>query len=498
MQRKDYYALGLLYLIVLFIFYPLFYTDYIFMDEAVEIWNMKPGTGYIMFLDDGRALTEWLQYPFFSRIDTLHEITYIRIISLLGWLVCLPLWYAIIKRIVHRQVYGNLPFATCLYLVTSVPFVLSVQWATCMQFFIAQTCGLLSGVLVYNGIRFTGNRMRILAAPVVAALLLGVACMFFYQNAVGCYLIPFLLHFINPKAEQKNRMMIAGITVYFAVYVVYYILYRICLQAYDIPDINRNAIHFNPWEKIKWFLARPLERSFRFSVLTHEDSQVSKYYFMLMLAAWALLAFKRFGKTNAIKALTYLAVCFGIFVIAYLPNLIIKENFASNRTLFALNLCVWIVCAEMFFFFVRNKLALQISGIIVGTVFILAARNNFRNEFLHPVQQETLALKNYIQQHYHNRIRTVYFIRPPYDFFSKKYNIYESMDEFGVPQTYLEWVPDPLTRQLVFEKTRNRKQAEQLSIRQWTGKDSFIRSGAAVDSSVLVVDVQEIMQNIKP
>lgn len=499
MQRKDYNALGLLYLIVLLIYYPLFYTDYIYMDEALEIWQLKPDSNFIMFLDDGRALTEWLQRPIFTRIDTIHEITYVRIISLLGWMACIPIWYVIIKRImVNMQAYEYLPFFACLYLVTSLPFTVSVQWATCMQFFIGQTCGLLSGAVIYKGIRFRENKMRIAPVAAGAALLLGVASMFFYQNAVGCFVIPFLLHFINPKTAHKNKVLITGFVVYMLIYGVYYILYKISLKVYEIPVIERNNIHIDVVDKLKWFLARPLERSFRFSVMTHEDSTVSKFYYPLMLLAWAWLAFKRFGRANWPKALIYLALTVGIFFISYLPNLIIKENFASNRTLLALNMCVWLVVAEMFLFFVRDKILLQLSGIAVAVVFVIAARNNFRREFLHPIQQETAALQDYFHRHYHNGIRAIYFIRSPEDLFVKKYNVYESMDEFGVPQTFWPWVPDALSRQLAYEVNHDRKLTLQLAVRQWADRSAFERSGAVVDKTVLIVDAQEIMKDVKP
>jgi hypothetical protein len=499
MQRKDVYAIGILYLLMLLIFYPLFYTEYIYMDEAVQIWLMKPGTDYMLFLDDGRALTEWLQFPLFSAIDSIHAITYIRIISLVGWMICVPVWYWVIKRVINsKPEYEHLPFFSCLYMVTSLPFLVSVQWATCMQFFIAQTCGLLSGAVLYIGIRFTETRLRVSMVAVIASVLLGVAAMFFYQNAAGCFLIPFLLHFINQKATQKNKVLITALAVNMLVFVVYYILYRISMQVYNIPLIERNSIHIDVVDKIKWFLARPLERSFRFSVLAHEDSLVSKVYFALMLAAWALLALKRFGKANRLQAFTYLAVTMGIFFISYLPNLIIKENFASNRTMFALNMCVWLVCAEMVMHFVKNRSALLVTGIMIALVFVICARNNFRNAFLKPVQQETAALKNHIQQHYHNGTRTIHFIRPPEDFFVKKYHVHQSMDEIGIPQSFFVWVPDPLCRQLVYEKTHNRKATEQLVIRHWPDAASFARSGEPVDSTVLLVDVQAIMSAPKP
>ena len=499
MTRKDFYAIGILYLAMLLIFYPLFYTDYIFTDEAEQIWGMKPGTGFIMFLDDGRALTEWMLYPLFSAIDSIHDITYMRIISLVGWMICLPVWYWVFKRMVsNKPEYAYLPFFSSLYMVTSLPFLVSVQWAACMQFFVAETCGLLAGVVLYNGIRLIDNKMRISVAPVAVALLLGVATMFFYQSAVGCFMIPFLLHFINPNTTQKNKVLITSLAFYMLVYGVYYILYRISLQVYHIPSINRNTIHIDVVDKIKWFFARPLERSFRFSILTHEDSILSKWYFGLMLIGWTLLAFIRFGKANRLQAVTYLAATMGVFFISYLPNMIVKEDFASNRTMFALNICVWLVCAEMFLHFVKDKLVMRVAITAIGLIFVFSARNNFNNVFLYPASQQTAILKNYIQQHYHPGIRSVHFIRPSEDFVANKYQVYQSMDEFAIPITFAYWVPDPLCRQLVYEKTHNRKEAEQLEIKGWPDAASYARSGATVDSTVLVVDVQAITNGIKP
>jgi hypothetical protein len=500
MLRKDFYLLGILWLCVLFIFLPLFYSDYIFMDEALQIWGYNSIPGLHLFIDDGRWLTEILQSWLFKMADTIHDVTYVRLVSLFGWLLCLPLWYVVLKKIVAKvPAYEYLPFFICLYLVTSLPFIVSVQWATCMQFFIADTAALLSGAVILHGIHFRENKIRIPAMVIIPALLLGVASLFMYQGAFACFLIPFLINFINPFRYKHDKVLIAGLAVYFFTYFLYFVLYKLSFTLLnDISPASRNALYIHPWEKIKFFLARPLERSFRFTLLTHEDSIISKVYYPLMLLSLGALAFKRFGIAKWRNAVKYLGGIGFIWLVSYIPPLLIQESFASNRTLMALNLCVFIVCLEMALYFIKSKRFLQIAGVGVLLFFVFCARYNFQQVFLHPVQQETAALKNYMKEHYHNGITTIHFIRPSEDFMAEKYQVNRSMDELGVGSSCWEWVPESLTKQLVYETTGDRKQAAQLVVKHWAGKEAYLRSGEVLTNTTLLVDVPAIMNSVKP
>ena len=500
MQRKDFYLLGILWLCVLFIFLPLFYSDYIFMDEAFELWGYKSDPGFYMLIDEGRALTEWLQAWLFRMIDTIHEVKYVRIISLLGWLTCLPLWYVVIKRLVAKvTAYEYLPFFSCLYLVTSLPFIVSVQWATCMQFFIADTAALLAGAVFMQGIRFYDGRLQVSIRAAIPALVLGVSSLFFYQGAFACFLIPFLLNFINPFTYKKDTLLITGLAFYFLVYVVYFVVYKFSfLLTNGITPDPRNNLYIHPWEKLKFFLARPLERSFRFTLLTNEDSPISKGYYAAMLLSLTVLAFLRFGKAKKWYAVKYLAGIGFIFLVSYLPALLIRESYASNRTLMALDICVFIVCLEMALFFIRNQRLLQLAGVAVFVFFVCCARYNFQQVFLRPVVQETAAIKNYINQHYHPGIQTVLFIRPSEDFMAEKYHVNRSMDELGVASSCWDWVPEPMTKQLVYEATGDRKLASRIVVKHWPGKEAWARSGEAANDSTLLVDVPAIMSSVQP
>lgn len=500
MVRKDYYLLGVLWLCALLIFLPLFYSDYIFMDEAREIWGYNSIPGFYLFVEEGRWFAGEMHKWLFNRIDTIHQIAWLRSFSLLGWLVCLPVWYAIVKReVANVKRYDHLPFFTCLYLITSLPFIVAVQWATCLQFFIADTASILAGALVLHSIRSRDNKVRMALRAVLLPLLLGIAALFLYQGAWACFLIPFLLHFINPMNFKKDRVLIGGLLVHFFVYAVYYVAYKVSFHFFiDIVPASRNTLDIHPLQKMAFFLARPLERSFRFTLLTDEDSSFSKLYYPAMLLSLAIGAFVRFGRPKWLKAARYLAVIALIFVVSYLPGLIIKENYASNRTLMALDVCVFIVCFEMALYFIKNKLVLQAAGVGILLFFVACARYNFRDAFLRPQVNETAALKNYIGQHFNNDIHTVYFIRPSEDFVAEKYRVNRSMDEIGVPSSCWPWVPEPLVKQLIYETTGNRQLAAGIVVKQWASKDEYLRSGEKPNSSALLVDAPVIISAATP
>lgn len=498
MQRKDFYLLGILLVIPLVIFLPLFYSDYIFMDEALEIWQYNSIPGLQMFTDDGRWLAEQMHSWLFQTIDNTKGVTWLRLISLFGWLLCLPVWYMVIKRLVARvPAYEFLPFFICLYLVTSLPFLVSVQWATCMQFFIANTAALLSGAIALKSIQIKNGKPQMRISAGLASAGLGLTSLFLYQGAFACFLIPFLLNFLNPFKYRKDTVLVVGLVFHLLICAVYFVLYKATLSIFfsHIIESSRNSLYINPWEKLKFFMARPLERSFRFTLLTHEDSAVSKVYYPVMLLTLVVLAFLRFRIAKWKLALKYLAGIGCIFVISYLPPLLIKESFASNRTLMALDLCVFIVCLEMALWFIKNIRVLQLAGVAMVCFFAFCARYNFQQVFLRPLVQETAILKAYFKQHFNSSIHTIHFIRPSEDFMAEKLGVNRSMDEFGVSSSCWKWVPESLSKQFIYEATGNRRQAAGVQVKQWESKEAYLNAHEVLNSSILLVNVPAILDS---
>jgi len=494
MQKKDYYLLAFLFLVTLLIFYPVCIADYIYTDEVVQLWSYRPGSGFNMYGIQGRWIPELILSKFFAAINTVHEITYMRVLALFIWLICIPVWYVIIKRITAKGTgYDYLPFFTCLYLVTSLPFAVTVQWATCMELSIANTAGLLSGAIWYLAIR---DKEKLWAIPVTAGLGAAAAALvslFAYQSGFGCFLIPFLFHYISAYTTRKELVFIKGLGFYFLMYAVYFVLFKLLLVVNHLTSDPRTGIHIDLPEKLVFFFSQPLKRAFWFNILVNDENKLARAMYKVLLVGWMVLAFIRFGIKNWLSAIKYIAAVLVVCMISYLPSWVVKENYSSNRTLTAINMCVWVVCAEMVLYILKNIQLRRMIAISLATVLVISGWYNFNRQFLQPVQEEYKIVKDYIQQQYNNKITTVYFIKAPEDAFRKKYHIQSSMDEFGVPSTFVDWVPDNFTRQMVFEKTQNRKTADQLTIKYWEDAESFSKSGEPLTEHTLLVNVPEIL-----
>jgi hypothetical protein len=437
---------------------------------------------------------QWL----FGAIKTIDEITYIRVFSLVGWLVCLPIWYIVFKKLRARDpAYQYVPFFTCLYLVTSLPFAISIQWASCLEMFVAGTTGLLSGFVFYNAIHFTGNKFRIAYLPAFIGLGFGVISMFTYQTSAGCFLIPFLFHYINRKTTDKDKAIVIGVIGYFLMYVIYFGLYKLSLVVGHVGHNDRTEIEIKLMDKLQFFFTHPLERSFWFNANIYEFSSFARALYKIMLIGLMVLAFVRYGR-DYWKAIKYIVVMLGVFILSYLPGLIVKENFASNRTMQALDLCVWLVFIDTILYFIKKKMLLKTGAVVVACSLLITAWYNVRYQFLQPVTQEYAALKQYIQQHYNPEIKVLYIIKSPIDLFEKKYNIHMNMDEYGVPSSLFDWTMDYLPRQLVLEMTGNRQAGEQLEVKKWDDWESYVKSGETVNNNTLLINCPEIINQYVP
>src|SRR6185437_1870362 len=98
------------------------------------------------------------------------------------------------------------------------------------------------------------------------------------------------------------------------------------------------------------------------------------------------------------------------FILIYLPPLLVKENYFSNRTLFALNLAVFILVAETVVSMLKAYKAQFIAVAMISIFLLINAGYNFRREFLYPLTNEYAVLKNFISINYRPEISTIYFI----------------------------------------------------------------------------------------
>jgi hypothetical protein len=362
---------------------------------------------------------------------------------------------------------------------------------------IANTAGLLSGGIWYTGCI---NREKFRNIPLPAALgamVAGLISLFAYQSGFGCFVIPFLLHYISSYTIRKDAVFGKGMAFYFGMFALYFVLFKLSLSIAHMGSDARTGVTDDPSGKITYFLREPLHRAFWFNFIMNTDRKLPWTISKVLMGAWVMLAFIRFGKKNWLLAVKHIVVAALALVLSFWVSMVVKEDYPSSRTMLGIDMCVFILWAEMVLYFVKN---IQVRRVIAGSVIIIlciTAWFNFNLQFLKPIQKEYTAAKNYVQQHYTNHITTVYFIMPAQDEFQKQYGLHQSMDEFGVPSTSFEWVPENFAQQLVYEKTGNRETAQQLAVKYWKDEDAFAASGERVTDSTLVVNMTGLIEGVQ-
>lgn len=484
---KVFFLIGL----ALAIFYPIFYAEYAYTDEIVQLWFYPNDKNYHMFLPQGRYITEKLFQWLFGSAHTIKEISYIRLFSLGGWIISIPIWYYIIKRIVIKEKLPEiLAFFSTLYLICTPQFSIYVSWASCLELFLANTSGLLSGYFLYSSIS-DNEKFKTPVKGIVLAVLFGVISLFTYQNGFGCFLIPFLVHLI--AKPQSLKTIFIGIGIYLFIYVIYYFLFKYNLRLNNIEASSRTNLSINIVNKLKFMYSRPLSSAFHFTYLFNEKSLAGYMVYAVILGGWVMVSFYRLRFLPFVKRFQYLAIVFLFFGLMYIPSLAIKENYSSNRTLLALKMAVFFLVVELVISHIKKNKSRLVVVTIISALFVINCWFNFNKQFLSPIRQEYAKLRSFIETNYRPDIDTFYFIRPEEDFFVREFGITRSWDEFGVPSSFFDWVPEFLVKQIVFEKTGNRELAGKLVIKHWLGKESFLSSGEKPSNNSLLINAEEII-----
>lgn len=491
MDRKDFLNILFIILVALCIFYPLFYSEYAYTDEYVQLWLYKKGSNFQMFTTQGRYITDKLFQWLFGNAYTIRDLISIRLFSFFGWIICIPVWYIVIKKVVIKEGLPTLLiFFSTLYLVCTPPFSIYSAWSSCLEHFIANTAALLSGYILYSFARYQNNKIIVPFFAMISSILLGIVSLFTYQNAFGSFFLPFVIHL---AAKPKNmRLVFFSVVICILTYIIYYFLFKFNLKINHLEAVGRTDISIDLFPKIRFFFGRALAIPFHFNYLFNEKDITGAIFYLVILLTWIIVDFT-VARLSFFNYLKPFAVTIFVLALIYLPSLIVKENYASNRTLFTLNLAVFFLIANTLLTAIKKYKVRLATVIVLSFVFVVNAYYNFTWQFLSPVKNEYKNVRATIETNYHPGIDTVYFIQPHEDFFVKKYGITRSWDEFGVPSTFFNWVPEFFVKQVVFEKTGDRGLAEKMIIRQWPDEKTFKESAFQLSQNTMLIDVERIL-----
>ena len=496
MKRIDFYALLVLIVAILIIFHPIFYAEYLYTDEATQIWFSSKKLNYQTSIPQGRYISYLIFERLFTFIHTIHDVIYARLFSLFGWMACLPVWYFIINKVILKnQLPKVLVFVSMLYLICMPPFAIFIGWAACLQIFVACTSGLVGGYILYEGIKYQNNAVRISIKVIVLCIALGNISLFTYQNGFGCFLIPFFIHFIATKKVTKTIYLGVAFTLF--IYLIYFFLYKYSISLNAVAISDRSSLTTDPINKLLYFIGRPLANAFHFTFLFNEKSILGFIAYIFIAAVWLTLHLVTQKSKTLKNQFIYLVGLFIFFIIIYLPSLLVNENYSSHRTMFALDMVIFIMVMETIFTSLKNSKTTYILAGFISIFMVVNAWYNFNNQFLKPLTNEYSAVKQIINSRYDTSIHMIQYIPSKENAFEEKYGIIQSWDEFGVPSTAKIWTTEPLIKQLIFEKTNNRAFAENTTVKTWVSKDVYNISKDTITAKILLINMDDMKASKK-
>lgn len=488
-------GLSLLFIIALYalVYAPTFWADFAYLDEIHQLWHNGDGSNLTMFLTQGRLLTGLLFDKLFRSIDSIEELKFLRLFSLGGWVLTTWLWSMLFTRWVRLL---GLSDATLwlgnLFVICSAPVAIYIGWASCMELCLAIAAALLAGHVLFTALLKSGEGLKLSAATILMTLALGITSLFFYQTAYGAFLLPFFLYFVKTRGKWDRTFLIA-LGFYLATYVLYYPLYQYSLQVYGVSASDRTGISLDLLGKIGFFFSGPLPQAFSLNWLYSSSNILSQVLYIGVFIGWVVCVFRAGKGTPTGSKILYIASVLLLMALIYLPLMIAKENFSSYRTLFAVNLAVFLLVIEDVFALLAKDSTRKRVMLFVTAALLITGIYNYQVQFINPLQKEYAALSSFFRRHYTADKLTLHFIRADRKLFSSLYGTKVVKDEFGAPSASRDWVPDPIIRQFIFEMTGSREAAERVKVLQYENREQYSQFGVADAGKSLVVDVNELL-----
>jgi len=478
-------------ILLFFIFWPVFFADYAYTDEAHQLWHNDDNSNFIMVFVQGRGLTGLIMKKLFATFSTISELKWIRVISFTGWVMAVLIWNFVLnswKKIFNLNEHWVFFLSICLPCSASV--AISVGWgASLVELSLAFIAALLSGHLLFIN-TYGKNGIRIPPVKIFLVIVLVLSSLFLYQPMTGAFLLPFFLCHLYVPFKKIDRAMYIGVGFYLAISLLYFILFKYSLAAYGIGANDRTELSVNPLGKLSFFFSQPLAQAFSFNFLYNMHGIFSQAFYPVMFAAWifSVFAFNRYEKP-AFKFACIISMLL-LMMLIYISVMLPRENFASYRTMLCLNLAGTMLLADVILRLTAKSRIKNIVPYVACGIVVVVAWCNFNLNYITPLKKEYQALHTYFQQNYDSSKTKIYFIRPQDNLFKRLYNQNLYKDEFGLPSTYKDWTPEPLIKQMIFESTGNREKAKQIPVINLPVEE---RDSVKTDKASLIIDVEKIL-----
>jgi hypothetical protein len=404
-------------------------------------------------------------------------------------------WAVIFKKWVQLLNLANeLWSLSVVYVVCCVSVCIYIGWASCMEVFLGTLFGLFGSHILFINLIKQGREIHLPGYIILGSLFFGVMSLFIYQPAFGIFVLPFLLRYVEQKKVKPDPKVIIGIVFYLVIYLIYFLWFRYSLKSYNTAASTRTELHFSLLNKISFFFSGPFPQGFSMNLLFSAGSIFSQIFYLVVFLIWLITIFKRNQKNTFAQNIFFAGFILVMLALVYLPSMIAVENFSSYRTLFAFNLSVFMIVSEGVLAVLQSIKAKKLF-LTAGFVWLLLTGfYAFNFQYVIPLDKEYRVLGNYFQKNYNPTIDSIYFIRADKLLFSREFHSKVYRDEFGAPSTYRDWVPEPIVKQMIYEKTQSRTVAEKTVVIQFENRNSFDSAKIMLNQRKLLINVDSLFE----
>ena len=449
-------AAALILLTPLLAYWPTIFHYYGLRDSYSNLREAHEEPGKLMRFcaSHARPIYGWLLEVSLSRIDTIRELQWMRLLSALLLGAVSLVSYRLLRRI-GWSVGFSLLLALWLGLLPSAQVF--VGWEIGWPYSVAVLLTLAAFWLVEGKRATAGDAMQANPGRLAGAVVLVAASALVYQPNALFYTVP-LTALVGFRRRGEERPILRRIWPHVAVVgaglALAYATIRLC-YAYGIFRTSARIAFESQWiGKLRWFVTEPLPNALSFFVINDDHRRDHTGYLLGAIAAGVIILAGvawEWHRRGRARGMVWLGGLLGLPLLAFAISLVAAEHYATYRTILPLSgvLLCWLLISlhSLFGHIGSGAKRLAAFGLIASA--LLVARHRAYALLAVPQGNEwQLILEGAAKVRLDADRPTIFAIEPSVDDISTT-TIYH--DEFGSLSSNSEWVPKEMFKRAMHD-----------------------------------------------
>ena len=417
---------------------PVLVTSYAVSDEHAVLAARLQGKmteEKALRIAGGRPLDALLISFFFSYVNDIGELRYLRLLSVIG--ITLLAW-SVYRTLRCVGWSSSLSVFLSVIICVMPPFQQYASWAVSLGCPFAAVASGCAFSLAEQG--FEEGRPLYKWSLTVGAILLELLALTIYQPIAMFFWVFVVILLFEPSASLSDvlrrfgwysAIVLTALILGFGVY-----KFGLAMSGYQLPPMRSHLVQ-DVGEKVSWFFREPLTNALNLARLS------ANRRFALSMVVFLFGGLMLYFPGGIKERLYKLLVALLVFPLSYLPNLVVAESWSAYRTLSAL---MSVVVVYIFFALWGYGRTLHRSTIVPALITItlgffalscsLLAAYNVNSYFASPLSLELMVMRGQLAQQDLTQVHTIYAIAPgSQDSIARKVRY----DEFGQPFSSSPW-----------------------------------------------------------